>query len=579
MAMHERLSALFSALNPIEIIRENYDARSALRERNARMTDVMATRWTTSADILRADLGTDNPKGLNLQPILDNETVAVRYQNDKSYMDRYGLWRTIQAHFLFGGSANYYDDVPTINMAHYYRPTQNKNGVVLDGGDKNANTFAHEHTHIRQGLQLFSGITSTASSSLVLRPLEFIYHEEQRLGKIKILFNRLSNNIDAMTPSGLASLLGPHIPLTIQRYGKNYINSYLGRDEEMQARLHEILASGHAVWRRMPSTKVELWAALSQCGLNTPKNIKDTLKNTEEGQQALQNFSSNSVLRDTIASTVRAFNLVYGYAGNEKGRAHLWNHAYPYLYGNLLELYGDDLGRERMDMGPSRAPLIELAHIITNAPIKDGGYDYYKNKISNIINAMPDGLLQETFAYLCFRSHDDDRKAYIDHALDETLAHPGAQNTIVRPHTIVEHGTHELPPLYRAAFQGHEGIAEKLFKAGARLDDDINFVSIDNKEHKVQVATYIEAAAQDSRSILADPNIHPNVLHYFKKHEDALRTLARLGAQYGQIDTPLPHAPQRTLRDSLGPYLQDHPIPGATPRTTASTSGPTGGHK
>lgn len=575
MAMRERLSALFSALNPIEIIRDNHDARNALRERNARMADVMATRWTTSADILRADLGTDNPQGLNLQPVLDNETVAFRYQNDKSHMDRYGIWRTIRAHFLFGGSADYYDDVPTINMARHYRPTQNKNGVVLDGGNKNANTLAHEHTHIRQGLQSFSGIASTASSSIVLMPLEFIYREEKGLGKIRVLFNRLSNNIDAMTPFGLASLLGPHITLNIQEHGKNYIHNYLGTDEEMQARLHEILASGHAVWERMPSTKIELWAALYQCGLNTPKNIKDTLKNTEEGQQALQNFPSNSVLRDTIASTVREFNLVYGYAGNEKGRAHLWNHAYPYLYGNLLELYGDDLGRERMDMGPSRAPLIELAHIIKNAPIKDDGYDYYKNRISNIINAMPDGLLQETFTYLCSHSHDDDRKAYIDHALNETLAHPGAQSTIVRPHTIVEHGTHELPPLYSAAFHGHEDIAEKLFKAGARIDDDINFVSIDNKEHKVQMATYIEATAQHSRSVLADPNIHPNALHCFKKHENALRTLARLGAQYGQIDTPLPYAPQRTLRDSLGPYLQDHLIPDATPRTTARTSGPT----
>ena len=143
---------------------------------------------------------------------------------------------------------------------------------------------------------------------------------------------------------------------------------YISRDAEIQANMHTALARGYRKkWQRLPRTRHELWAALAELGIKPPAAIREELKNTTEdkaktflkpGLRATFNRYSQKLIRTDVAD-LDAIN--EGLLRDDL-KEKFWRDTLPYLYGHLLELYGDPAGRQRLTSAPaSKQPTTDIA--------------------------------------------------------------------------------------------------------------------------------------------------------------------------------------------------------------------------
>ena len=131
---------------------------------------------------------------------------------------------------------------------------------------------------------------------------------------------------------------------------------YLAADAEQQARLHTVIANRYKVCKKLPKTREELWLQLTDAGLRPPQFVVERLSQTHQGQLT-------KIQRDPTPTTP-----AYKYKAaaelnqiNEFGQKigldrYLWDCVFPYLYGHLLELYGDRGGRTKMGFPPDQLP-------------------------------------------------------------------------------------------------------------------------------------------------------------------------------------------------------------------------------
>ncbi len=128
---------------------------------------------------------------------------------------------------------------------------------------------------------------------------------------------------------------------------------YLLNDVEVQARLHTIIANGYHRWGQIPRTKMEFYAACIDSGLNVPKPIRDLVRESsdENIHRFLPQTLSSKFFRaarkylNCDASELNAAQRSVMDANLEKVH---WQVTLPFMYGHLLELYGDPRGRIKM---------------------------------------------------------------------------------------------------------------------------------------------------------------------------------------------------------------------------------------
>ncbi|MDD3028922.1 MAG: hypothetical protein PHS57_01380 [Alphaproteobacteria bacterium] len=176
------------------------------------------------------------------------------------------------------------------------------------------------------------------------------------------------------------------------------------KGHEIQARMHSVLAVGYPFWGRLPLSKEELWAAMWAGGVEPTPAVKSFLSETEVGRRACETFypihdicgahdraealsgefcieafllmpivfkeilpltplTATAFLSSAVAA---GFFNTYGRDGLSDGREigcvqrdlkktgaedSFWETLLPVLYGDLLEMYGDAKGRERMGLG------------------------------------------------------------------------------------------------------------------------------------------------------------------------------------------------------------------------------------
>lgn len=139
------------------------------------------------------------------------------------------------------------------------------------------------------------------------------------------------------------------------------MSGYFLNDYEIQARLHVVMVHGAARWGRLPETRHELWAALIDAGLDAPCSVREELKNSNE--PGIRDFyrpglttSFNRAARASTDASTAELNVACRahITGTLKG--HFWHDTLPYLYGHMIELYGDPDGRKRMGYGPGDRP-------------------------------------------------------------------------------------------------------------------------------------------------------------------------------------------------------------------------------
>lgn len=130
---------------------------------------------------------------------------------------------------------------------------------------------------------------------------------------------------------------------------------YLAKEAEMQARIHTILANVYQQHQRLPLTPIELIAALKSHDINVPDEIENLLylqpKTASEYEMAQRKFPRNYefVEYNSDERAVEAINKVLGKL-KEEHVEEFWLKGLPRLYGDLLEIYGDAYGSERMGL-------------------------------------------------------------------------------------------------------------------------------------------------------------------------------------------------------------------------------------
>lgn len=143
----------------------------------------------------------------------------------------------------------------------------------------------------------------------------------------------------------------------VAKYADNFfslgMSRYFLNDVEVQARMHTALVHGYQRWGRLPQTQTELHAAMIDAGLNAPQEIWDTVKNSRE--KGVADFETpgfkgvfNRVARKMFSMEAVELNVSQRAISDEPMRLKFWQTTMPFMYGHLLELYGDESGFEKM---------------------------------------------------------------------------------------------------------------------------------------------------------------------------------------------------------------------------------------
>ena len=146
--------------------------------------------------------------------------------------------------------------------------------------------------------------------------------------------------------------------------------SYLSDGDEVQARMHQIVAEGYQQWGRLPQNREELWVAFSEAGLRPPQGVADQLRlsPTIEQTRAVFGRRPNSAVADI---KIHELNLVQNEL-TPRGHSALWHDTLPAMYADLIEMYGDRQGGERFGLGKNeRAPVREAIAAQREAELRE----------------------------------------------------------------------------------------------------------------------------------------------------------------------------------------------------------------
>ncbi len=201
--------------------------------------------------------------------------------------------------------------------------------------------------------------------------------------------------------------------VSLKSFGKYSIKGYLSSNVEVQARMHEIMSQAYAEWERMPVTKTEFFAAMHHTGMKLPPSIIENMESTDAGRVALLDFKLGELVKDSVKRPVDLLNNVYDYAHNCYADIILWNDVYPVLYGNLLELYGDKLGRERMGLGQSpRNAFLVLTQLLKSD-------DMNQEDIDSLVDEIPQYIRSTFLGVLKSRGASEGITCAVEHALNQ----------------------------------------------------------------------------------------------------------------------------------------------------------------
>lgn len=301
---------------------ETAEVYGRMMQRNARCIALLNNGGGTAADFMRADFGTTQPNGLDITASPDFD---IKFSKDRL---------TSNLAYVPNGEFN-----SIILNPRYISPLALK--VTAVGSFLTGNlplmyvgTIGHEFTHTLQNFKDESGWINSNDS---------LYPNIQSEG------NFVQKNIVSLKRIILDRFVG--------HYKDYHLNNH-----EIQARLHEVMAQCYTQWQNLPENKTELWAALHSAGVKTPQFVKDILYDTEEGREALTKFKLYQGVQQLIAKKVEELNDIQLYIHSQDANEDLWLGHLPMIYGELIEHYGDTLGRARMDLGINPAPIINILH-------------------------------------------------------------------------------------------------------------------------------------------------------------------------------------------------------------------------
>lgn len=446
----------------------------------------------TVQECIEADFGKDGPKGLDIDPW---QKQTITFKDDGSFLRNLFTSKITKTDTQKpAGYVNFnsMDEIyinPFITGEFALRVAAIKNRLARTLDIPDTSTYSHEFAHILQ-----HGVNNTGWDT--------------ETGQ-----NKIGQNIH------IANMQKPWFERMMERYKrwsldrhnpKEYkVATYYTSSNEIQARMHELLVHGHTQWQKMPQNKVELWAALHNFGITMPPKIQQALHQTQEGQEALQEYRILPGITQLAANTTWSFNRISSFIMNPDIEGGVFENLYPFLYGQLIEMYGDTLGRERMGFAANPRPAIEVIDILQNtnmspapelievlaAQIPPSQAGAFINK--TIHNHLTDNTTMEVIKALVAR--EDVRKALFE---PDTL--------IFKPYT----DTDNRPPLHTSVFAGRDDLVHILMEAGARPEQKFQRVDLDGKIYGISGNDIpdIKNMLDDMQKNLDDPSRLPKRL-------------------------------------------------------------------
>jgi hypothetical protein len=338
--------------NTQEVNQRHYD-------RHKRWEEIFDNGGGTASEFIKADFGTTNPNGLDVTLWDDEEISIITPFQDNNFLlktkEKQLHEATSGAAWVNCGVSNSITLNTMINFGH--EPYVSYIKEALDGSlDPKIQDFtklnkqrdfdirtpsymSHEFSHTRENFVSNSGWLTHDSQ------VDFLHVGKQERSFLQRTWEKTIR------------------PLIDRRSSKDdpaYRSSqYLAQNTELQARMNELIVKGYQEWDKLPATKMELWAALHNFGIKAPRSVQKALKSSEEGKKALKDFKLNANFKTLYSHTVKQINDVQDFAGYTDIKEAFWNHKYPLLYSNIIEGYGDKLGRERMGLGKNPRDAIE----------------------------------------------------------------------------------------------------------------------------------------------------------------------------------------------------------------------------
>tara|TARA_B100000508_G_C11452850_1_gene275086 strand:+ start:528 stop:1865 length:1338 start_codon:yes stop_codon:yes gene_type:complete len=298
--------------------------KEKLPERYHDMIAMYAKGHANSLDLLRTDFGHWPPNGLDIvrAPDIDVQFKSV-------FSTAYGL-KSVAPGIL---ETAWFLNLLTKNSvtAFAYLGVMTALKSLSLGGF--VDPSKPETIHLNDGYRLFGGWQSGRRFLS-----HIIAHEFKHVVQARDSSDSLSSSFDDRT--GIEHMM--------EGKPKKHLR-YLANECEMQARLHTVVVGGYHQFEKMPLTRGELFAFLASQKVNVPERIMSEIKNSPYGAKRLIDFAPNEYLYKRYAdkSAVKDINSVID-ALDPAYADQFWDDAIPFIYGDLLELYGDREGHKRM---------------------------------------------------------------------------------------------------------------------------------------------------------------------------------------------------------------------------------------
>lgn len=195
---------------------------------------------------------------------------------------------------------------------------------------------SHEHMHVLQGDDAIETFETNIGHSLHGRPF---FTTALQVSE-PLMSRRIIGALDSLL--GLA-----------QQHD-------LSCDDEVQARMHVVMMNGYRRWGKLPETRQELWASLIDSGLYAPQSIKLEVAQAKTSNPEIEKFIKRTNLFRLAASLTNdssaELNTASAFHGGIGAKDYFWNVSLPYIYGHLIELYGDTNGRKKMGFSAEQSP-------------------------------------------------------------------------------------------------------------------------------------------------------------------------------------------------------------------------------
>lgn len=136
---------------------------------------------------------------------------------------------------------------------------------------------------------------------------------------------------------------------------------YLKSGLEIQARLQEALIEGYPKWERMPQNNTEFFFAMRSVGFDLTPELNKTLNIHPDREEMEKTFPKSKSRFGSKSQFVGDIEKVQANLTPE-GKKQFWDYTMPRLYGDLLEMYGDKYGRERMGHGYNETHAFRTEH-------------------------------------------------------------------------------------------------------------------------------------------------------------------------------------------------------------------------